>query len=114
MSSEPSNDTAGVDWHFRQLYEEAPLPYQSLDCEGRLIEVNRAWEETFGYKREEVIGRFIGDFHVPGQEKKLRQGFTDFVQHDYVHAIEFEFSCKDGTRKLMAVSGRIARDSQGP
>ena len=113
MSCATSNDTAGIDSHFRRLYEEAPLPYQSLDSEGRLLEVNRAWEETFGYKREEVLGRFIGDFHAPGQEEKLRQGFIDFVQHDSVHAIEFEFSCKDGTRKLMAVSGRIARDSQG-
>ena len=113
MSSVTSNDAAGVDSHFRLLYEEAPLPYQSLDSEGRLLEVNRAWEEAFGYKREEVLGRFIGDFQVPGQEDKLRQGFIDFAQHDSVHAIEFEFCCKDGSRKLMAISGRIARNSQG-
>jgi PAS domain S-box-containing protein len=113
MSSATSNDTAGIDWHFRELYEEAPLPYQSLDSEGRLLQVNRAWEETFGYKREDVLGRFIGEFHVPGQGKKLRQGLIDFIRHGSVHAIEFEFICDDGTRKLMAVSGRIARDSQG-
>jgi two-component system, sensor histidine kinase len=113
MSYTTSNNTGGVESHFRQLYEEAPLPYQSLDSEARLLEVNRAWEDTFGYKREEVLGRFIGDFHVPGQEEKLRQGFIDFLHQDSVHAIEFEFSCKDGTRKLMSVCGRIARDSQG-
>lgn len=27
--------------------------------------------------------------------------------------MKFEFRCKDGTRKLMSVSGRIARDNQG-
>jgi PAS domain S-box-containing protein len=113
MSSTISNDTEAIEAHFRQLYEEAPLPYQSLDSEARLLEVNRAWEDTFGYKREEILGRFVGDFHVPGQEEKLRQGFIDFLQQDSVHAIEFEFSCKDGTRKLMSVCGRIARDSQG-
>ena len=113
MSCTTSDDTAAIESHFRQLYEEAPLPYQSLDSEGRLLEVNEAWEETFGYKREEVLGRFIGDFHVPGQEEKLRQGFIDFLRHDSVHAIEFEFNCKDGTRKLMSVTGRIARDPQG-
>jgi PAS domain S-box-containing protein len=46
----------------------------SLHSEGRLLEVNQAWEETFRYKREEVLGRFIGDFHVSGQEEKLREG----------------------------------------
>jgi PAS domain S-box-containing protein len=112
MRTIKSNDTAGIDSHFRQLYEEAPLPYQSLDSEGRLLEVNRAWEEAFGYKREEVLGRFIGDFHVPGQEEKLQQGFIEFLRHGSIHAIEFEFKCKDGTHKLMSVTGRIACDPQ--
>ncbi len=113
MKSTTSNDSAGIESHFRQLYEEAPLPYQSLDAEGRLLEVNQTWEDTFGYTREEVLGRFIGDFHAPGQEEKLRQGFIGFKRQDSVDAIEFEYNCKDGTRKLMAVSGRIARDRQG-
>jgi PAS domain S-box-containing protein len=113
MNSKISNETGAIESHFRQLYEEAPLPYQSLDSEARLLEVNQAWEETFGYKRKEVIGRFIGDFHVSGQEEKLRQGFIDFLRRDSVDGIEFEFNCKDGTRKLMSVSGRITRDSEG-
>ncbi|MGD8875253.1 MAG: hybrid sensor histidine kinase/response regulator [Gammaproteobacteria bacterium] len=108
-----SNDTPQVDSHFRQLYEEAPLPYQSLDSSGRLLEVNPAWEEAFGYTREEVLGRYIGDFHVSGQGDKLRQGFSDFLQHDSINAVEFEFKCKNGTRKLMSVSGRIVRDAHG-
>jgi len=108
-----SNDTQQVGSHFRQLYEEAPLPYQSLDSKGRLLEVNRAWVEAFGYMREEVLGRYIGDFHVPGQEEKLRQGFSEFIRHDVVNAVEFEFNCKNGTRKLMSVSGRIVRDRKG-
>jgi PAS domain S-box-containing protein len=113
MSSTPSSDTLALESHFRQLYEEAPLPYQSLDIEARLLGVNQAWERTFGYRREEVLGRFIGDFQTPGQEEKLRQGFDEFLRRDSVTGIEFEFRCKDGTRKLMSVTGRIARDHQG-
>ena len=107
------NDIQQVESHFRQLYEEAPLPYQSLDSKGRLLEVNRVWVEAFGYKREEVLGRYIGDFHVPGQEEKLLQRFSEFLRNDVVTAVEFEFNCKNGTRKLMSVSGRIVRDPQG-
>ena len=112
MSNKTSDKAVPIESYFRQLYEEAPLPYQSLDAEGRLLDVNRAWEDTLGYTREEVLGRFIGDFHVPGQEEKLRHGFIDFIRQDSVQAIEFEFICKDGMRKFMAVSGRIVRDNQ--
>jgi PAS domain S-box-containing protein len=113
MGYKTLNEASEVASHFRQLYEEAPLPYQSLDSKGRLLEVNQAWEEAFGYTREEVLGRYIGDFHVPGQEDKLRQGFIEFLQHDSINAVEFEFNCKNGTRKLMSVSGRIVRDKHG-
>lgn len=111
MSSTTSSDAPATD--FRQLYQEAPLPYQSLDTEGRLVEVNRAWEGAFGYTRGEVIGRFIGDFHVPGREEELRRAFDEFLARGSVTETEFEFCCKDGTHKLMSVSGRIARDEQG-
>ena len=107
------NNTSEADSHFRQLYEEAPLPYQSLDTKGMLLEVNQAWEEAFGYTREEALGRYIGDFHVPGQGDKLRQKFTEFLQRDSINAVEFEFNCKNGARKLMSVSGRIVRDKHG-
>jgi PAS domain S-box-containing protein len=113
MNPMTPGDALAIESHFRQLYEEAPLPYQSLDNEARLLEINRAWEETFGYTREEVLGRFIGDFQVPGQEAKLQNAFIEFLRLDSVAGAEFEFSCKDGTRKLMSVSGRIARDSHG-
>ena len=51
---------------FRLLYEKAPIGYQSLDERGYFIEVNQAWLETFGYLREEVIGKSFGDFLHPG------------------------------------------------
>ena len=38
--------------HFRQLYERAPLSYQSRDENGCFIEINQAWLENIGYSRE--------------------------------------------------------------
>jgi len=34
-------------------------PYQSLDEEGRIIHVNKAWLDALGYSHEEVIGRYL-------------------------------------------------------
>ncbi|MBL3588780.1 MAG: PAS domain S-box protein [gamma proteobacterium endosymbiont of Lamellibrachia anaximandri] len=99
--------------HFRRLYEEAPLPYQSLDEEGRILSINRAWEETLGYTREEVLGQSIGEFHAPGQEVKLSQTFAEFLACGLVDRVKILFQCKDGTEKLFSINGRIAHDEQG-
>lgn len=113
MNSSNTSDALAPESQLRQLYEQAPLPYQSLDNEGRLLSVNRAWEEALGYPREEVLGRHIGAFHAPGQEDHLRQKFADFLSRDFLTGVEMEYRCKDGTHKLMSVSGRIARDHHG-
>ena len=50
---------------FQLLFNKAPLGYQSLDQDGRFIEVNQKWLDTLGYTREEVIGKWFGDFLCP-------------------------------------------------
>ena len=50
---------------FQLLFNKAPLGYQSLDHEGRFIEVNQKWLDTLGYTREEVVGKWFGDFPLP-------------------------------------------------
>ena len=47
---------------FQLLFNKAPLGYQSLDFDGNFIEVNQQWLDTLGYEREEVIGKWFGDF----------------------------------------------------
>lgn len=46
---------------FRLLYEQAPIPYQSLDNEGRILEVNPAWLRLTGLKREQAVGRHFSE-----------------------------------------------------
>jgi PAS domain-containing protein len=36
---------------FRNLYEQMPLGYQSLDLKGCFIEVNKHWLDIMGYSR---------------------------------------------------------------
>ena len=45
---------------FRLLYEDAPLPYQSLGEDARLLDVNKSWLDALGYSRKEVIGHPFG------------------------------------------------------
>jgi diguanylate cyclase (GGDEF)-like protein/PAS domain S-box-containing protein len=98
---------------FRALYEKAPLPYQSLDIEANILEVNEAWLSMLGYTREEVVGRFIGDFLNESSIQTLSCEFPRFKQRGLVDGPEFDLLCKDGTLKRVVINGRIARDSEG-
>ena len=45
----------------------------AVDHEGKIIEWNRAAEETFGYRRAEVLGRPMGDLIVPPSLRESHQ-----------------------------------------
>ncbi len=99
---------------FRLMYEDAPLGYQSLDGEGRLIEVNQAWLDTLGYQdREEVIGRWFGEFMIPEHQDLVKERFPRFKASGRLQGAEFEMARKDGSTLIVSIDGRIAYDEEG-
>ena len=97
---------------FRQLFDKAPLGYQSLDVNGRFLEVNEAWLDTLGYPRDEVIGKWFGDFLAPEDVQPFRERFPVFKAEGKVHA-EFHMLHKNGSRRHFAVDGRIDHNADG-
>ncbi len=98
---------------FRDLYEKAPLAYQSLDVSGNIVEVNEAWLSLLGRTRAEVIGRFVGDFMEDLSLKTLEKEFPQFQLRGRVDGPLFNFRHKDGSRRLLMVNGQISRDREG-
>lgn len=98
---------------FRTLYEEAPIPYQSLDEDGRILMVNRAWLDTLGYSGEEVIGKWFGEFLVSNCQGSFQERFPCFKGEGEVRGAEFEMIRKDGRTILTSFNGRIGKDSDG-
>lgn len=98
---------------FRLLYERAPVAYQSLDAQGRILEVNDAWLAQMGYPKEAVIGHHFSQFIAPGQEEVVRQRFSQFLATGIVHGADFDMVHKDGSLLVFEVEGRIGRDAEG-
>jgi len=97
---------------FHDLFEHAPLGYQSLDAQGRIIEVNEAWLEMLGYKREDVIGKWFGDFLAAEYVDVFREQFKQYLEAGRTQA-EYEMLCKRGLRRYIAFEGRLAHTPDG-
>jgi len=97
---------------FRMLFDKAPLSYQSLDINANFLDVNKTWLETFGYNREEVIGKWFGDFLAPEYVDSFRERFQIYKASGKSHA-EFEMVNQDGTTRFISFEGRVAKDTEG-
>ncbi len=97
----------------RNLYERAPLGYQSLDENGCFLFVNQAWVEGLGYSKEEVIGRNFSDFLHPDWRDHFKENFPRFKAIGEILGVEFEMVKKDGSSLLVSFHGKIGKNSQG-
>ena len=98
--------------NFKLLYEDAPLPYQSLDTNGHYIKVNKAWLELFGFEEDEVIGKWFGDFVQPSFIGYIKQKFAEFKLKGTVFS-EFDMATKSGKILKIYNYGRIGYNSDG-
>ena len=94
---------------FQLLFNKAPLGYQSLNINGNFINVNQQWLETLGYTREEVIGKWFGDFLSPDYKDGFRKRFPIFLAEGKIHS-EFEMIHKKGKKLFIAFEGMIGYD----
>ncbi|MFT5727104.1 MAG: PAS domain S-box-containing protein [Desulforhopalus sp.] len=99
--------------HLKQLYDRTPFAYQSLDCNGSLIEINQTWLEALGYTKEEVISRDFGDFLHPDSQNHFKENFPRFKAIGEINGIEFEMVKKDGSTALVSLHGNISKDPDG-
>ncbi len=96
---------------FKQLFEKAPLGYQSLNEDGKFIEVNRAWLDMFGYNRDEVIGHSFEEFVI--HEDFVKKTLPHFKETGEIRLTGTEMRCSDGTVKIVHIEGRIGYDKKG-
>jgi len=98
---------------YKALYENAPLPYQSLNEDGSFRDVNPAWLDTLGYKREEVIGANYIDFLHPDWQEHFEKNFPAFKKRGYVSDVQFKIRHKDGHYLDISFEGCIGYHPDG-
>ncbi|MFH1119872.1 MAG: PAS domain S-box protein [Bacteroidota bacterium] len=96
----------------RQLFDETPVGFQSLDSEGCFIDVNQAWLNILGYQRNEVIGKWIGGFMTENSKSVFFKKNTNHKVQEKTNCM-LEMVHKDGRILLVESEGKIGYDKNG-
>lgn len=98
----------------KQLYEQAPCGYHSIDKNGIFVRINQTELAMLGYRHEEIVGKkkFI-DLLTPASQKIFESNFLRFQERGWVRDLEFEIVRKDGSILFVSLSATAIRDGVG-
>ncbi|MRT94382.1 PAS domain S-box protein [Ancylomarina sp. 16SWW S1-10-2] len=99
--------------NFKSLYDNAPLPYHSLNEDGCFKDVNPTWLTTLGYERDEIIGKFYKDFLHPDWQSHFANSFPKFKKRGHVNNMQFKLRHKAGHYIDVALEGFIGYNPDG-
>ena len=96
-----------------QLYESIPLGYQSLDADGRIVDVNKMWEKILGYEQHELIGQPFSMLLTDESKEQFSENFRTLKQQGKGAFLELEMVRKDGNRRFVSFESGVGYDKQG-
>ncbi|MDK2980565.1 MAG: hypothetical protein PWQ55_912 [Chloroflexota bacterium] len=97
----------------RDLYDNAPAGYHSLDAQGKILMINQTELDWLGYQRDEILGRSMTDFLTPTSLQKFKETFPLYKQRGWLRDQELEFMRKDGSILQGLVSATAIKDEEG-
>jgi two-component system, cell cycle sensor histidine kinase and response regulator CckA len=98
----------------RDLYNNAPCGYHSLDKNSVFVRINDTELNWLGYTREEIIGKMkFTSVLTEASKKTSRQTFPRFKEQGWINDLEFEMIRKNGTVMPVLLNATAIKDSNG-
>ncbi|MBL0740224.1 sensor histidine kinase [Chryseolinea lacunae] len=103
-----------VSEEIRDLYNNAPCGYHSLNAEGYISEMNNMWLQWLGYTRDEIVGkkRFI-DLLTAESKSLFENNFEKFKTTGSVSNLEFNLVRKNGEGLPVILNSTAVKNEQG-
>ena len=99
---------------FESLYNEAPVPLQSLDSDQKIVSVSDRWLALLGYSRDEVLGRSIVDFLSPDAARAWNdRHWSELLNVRSLDDREYKFLTKTGELVDVSVSAQVLLNESG-
>ncbi len=94
---------------FEELFNSSPFALVFLDDNQRVIRINKAFTQLFGYTPEECIGRPISDLIIPEDKEEERQQILKDVFVGRQIFVETLRKKKDGSRIFVRLTGSMVK-----
>lgn len=91
--------------YFRQLFENTPEAICIIDTQDRFINVNAAFEKTFGYPKEELINYYLNDRVVQAESMEEATKISEDVMKGNIIEHESLRMRKDGSLIDVSILG---------
>lgn len=99
---------------YRTFYKKTPALLHSIDANGRLVSVSDHWLETFGYAKDEVIGRKSTDFLTQDSQQYAHDHvLPEFFRNGCIANVPYQFVAKDGRIFDVLLSATSERNADG-
>ncbi len=98
----------------RDLYENAPVGYYSLDEQGHFLRVNQAVEEILGCEAAELLqGKSPRDFAIPDSQRVFDNHLRQLIEEDFSTPYELDLLSTSGAMRHVRIQATAVRDDQG-
>lgn len=97
---------------YRDLYQNAPAMYFSLDHQGRFLECNETLLQTLGLPRSRLIGQSYETLLVDSLRAQFADRFSRFLQEGVIE-VESRWVKEDGTEIDVSVKGLALHGADG-
>jgi PAS domain S-box-containing protein len=98
----------------RDLYDNAPCGYHSVDPAGTLVAVNQTEARWLGYTPADLLGRVrFADLVHPGSRDKYQWAFARVRESGSVADVELELLRKDGATFPVLLNSSAIRSADG-
>jgi len=98
---------------FQDLVETTQDLIWQCDAEGRYIYLNPAWEEVFGYKAEEMLGKKFTDFQTAEWAERDLKEFRRLLKGNIIKGLETVHIAKNGNEINLIFNAKIVFDENG-
>ena len=98
----------------RDLYDNAPCGYHSLNREGVIVEANHTFLKWLGRDKHEVAGKLkFADLLTENSRQLFHSNFPGFKEKGFVEGVEFELIRKDGSHFFVILNSTAIYDDEG-